>query len=108
MPIKALIADDQPQIAEVLRLYCEKEGYVTRVAANGEEALQLFDSFQPDVVLLDVMMPKVDGFEVCRQIRARGNTPVIMITARGRTMRRSWAWTSGRMTTSSSPSPLRR
>ena len=83
MPIKALIADDQPQIAEVLRLYCEKEGYVTRVAANGEEALQLFDSFQPDVVLLDVMMPKVDGFEVCRQIRARGNTPVIMITARG-------------------------
>ena len=83
MPIKALIADDQPQIAEVLRLYCEKEGYVTRVAANGEEALQLFDSFQPDVVLLDVMMPKVDGFEACRQIRARGNTPVIMITARG-------------------------
>ena len=83
MPIKALIADDQPQIAEVLRLYCEKEGCATRVAGDGAEALRLFSAFKPDVVLLDVMMPKVDGFEVCRQIRAQGDTPVIMITARG-------------------------
>ncbi len=83
MSIKALIADDQPQIAEVLKLYCEKEGCETRVAQNGEEALKLFSSFKPDVVLLDVMMPRVDGFEVCRQIRAQGDTPVIMITARG-------------------------
>lgn len=83
MPIKALIADDHPQIAEVLRLYCEKEGCETRMAQNGEEALKLFAAFQPDVVLLDVMMPRVDGFEVCRQIRAQGDTPVIMITARG-------------------------
>jgi DNA-binding response OmpR family regulator len=83
MSIKALIADDQPQISEVLRLYSQKEGYETRVAKDGQEALALFDSFKPDVVLLDVMMPKVDGFEVCRRIRAQGDTPVIMITARG-------------------------
>jgi len=83
MSVKALIADDQPQIAEVLRLYCQKEGCEIRVARDGAEALALFDSFKPDVVLLDVMMPRVDGFEVCRRIREKGSTPVIMITARG-------------------------
>ncbi len=83
MSVKALIADDQPQIAEVLRLYCQKEGCEARVARDGAEALALFDSFKPDVVLLDVMMPRVDGFEVCRRIREKGSTPVIMITARG-------------------------
>ncbi len=83
MQIKALIADDQPQIAQVLRLYCEKEGYKVALAQDGAQAMALYGSFAPDVVLLDVMMPKMDGFEVCRRIREQGNTPVIMITARG-------------------------
>lgn len=83
MQIKALIADDQPQIAQVLRLYCEKEGYKVTVVQDGVQALALFNTFAPDVVLLDVMMPKMDGFEVCRRIREQGSTPVIMITARG-------------------------
>ena len=83
MQIKVLIADDQPQIAEVLRLYCKKEGYTVTVAGDGLQALSLFNTIAPDVVLLDVMMPKMDGFEVCRRIREHGSTPVIMITARG-------------------------
>ncbi len=78
-----LIADDNRQITSILEEYAKKEGHTTRTAFDGQEALELFRSFKPDIVLLDVMMPKMDGFEVCREIRKTSNTPVIMITARG-------------------------
>lgn len=78
-----LIADDNRQITSILEEYAKKEGHTTKIALDGREALELYRSFSPDVVLLDVMMPKMDGFEVCREIRRESNTPVIMITARG-------------------------
>ena len=78
-----LIADDNPDITSILSLYAEKEGFQPVVAADGEEAVRLFNQYNPVVVLLDVMMPKEDGYEVCRKIRAVADTPVILITARG-------------------------
>ncbi len=82
MPLM-LIADDHKQITSVLEQYAVKEGYEVAVAGDGREALDIFNLRHPDVVLLDVMMPLVDGFEVCREIRKTASTPVIMITARG-------------------------
>ncbi len=78
-----LIADDNKQITSILEEYAKKDGFSPKVALDGAEALELFQKLQPDIVLLDVMMPKIDGFEVCREIRKTSNTPVIMITARG-------------------------
>ncbi len=78
-----LIADDNPQIASVLQEYLKKEGHSAHIARDGEEALRLFHSLKPDALLLDVMMPKLDGFAVCRAIRAESSVPIIMVTARG-------------------------
>ena len=78
-----MIADDNRQITSILEEYAKKEGYTTHIAYDGEEALVLFNKIHPDLVLLDVMMPKIDGFEVCREIRKIADTPVIMVTARG-------------------------
>ena len=78
-----LIADDNRQITSILEEYVKKEGFTPFIAFDGQGALELFAKHKPDVVLLDVMMPKVDGFEVCREIRKNADTPVIMITARG-------------------------
>ena len=78
-----LIADDNRQIVSILEEYAKKEGHTPYTAFDGQQALDLFYQLQPDVVLLDVMMPKIDGFEVCREIRKSSNTPVIMVTARG-------------------------
>lgn len=78
-----LIADDNRQITSILEEYAKKEGHTPYVAFDGQEALNLFQKVAPDVVLLDVMMPQIDGFEVCREIRKKSDTPVIMITARG-------------------------
>jgi len=78
-----LIADDNKQITSILEEYAKKEGYLPKVALDGREAINLFQTLQPDIVLLDVMMPKMDGFEVCREIRKTSNVPIIMITARG-------------------------
>ncbi len=78
-----LIADDNKQITSILEEYAKKEGFTVKVAFDGLEALELFGRTQPDIILLDVMMPKMDGFEVCREIRKKSNVPVIMITARG-------------------------
>lgn len=78
-----LIADDNKQITSILEEYSKKEGLIPNVALDGLEAMNLFKKLDPDIVLLDVMMPKMDGFEVCREIRKISNTPVIMITARG-------------------------
>ena len=82
---KILIADDDRNIAELLRLYLEKEGYTTELAADGEEAVAKFNADTPDLVLLDIMMPKLDGWQVCREIRKKSNCPIIMITAKGET-----------------------
>ncbi|NLC32363.1 MAG: response regulator transcription factor [Clostridiales bacterium] len=78
-----LIADDHAQIRSILEEYSKKEGFTTLLAGDGHEALRLFHQHRPDVVLLDVMMPGVDGFYVCREIRRVSDTPVIMVTARG-------------------------
>lgn len=78
-----LIADDNEDITDILSTYAEKEGFTPVVAADGEEAFRLFHEYSPCVVLLDVMMPKEDGYEVCRKIRSESNTPIILITARG-------------------------
>lgn len=78
-----LIADDNRQITSILSEYARKEAFVPFPAYDGEEALRLFSENEFDIVLLDVMMPKKDGFEVCREIRRNSNVPIIMITARG-------------------------
>ena len=78
-----LIADDNADITKILAAYTEKEGYNPVVAKDGEEAVKLFKESEPVAVLLDVMMPKIDGYEVCRIIRAESNVPVILVTARG-------------------------
>jgi len=78
-----LIADDNAQISSILAEYARKEGFIPVLAKDGKEALELFAAHSPDIVLLDVMMPVIDGFEVCREIRTQSNVPIIMITARG-------------------------
>ncbi len=80
---KILIADDNKSIADLLSKYIINEGFQVLVASDGEEALLLFEKYKPDCILLDVMMPKLDGFSVCREIRLKSNVPIIMITARG-------------------------
>ena len=82
---KILVVDDDKNICELLRLYLVKEGYSVTMAHDGESALTDFDKLHPDLVLLDVMMPVMDGWEVCRKIRAKDNTPIIMLTAKGET-----------------------
>lgn len=80
---KILIADDNEDITDVLSNYIEREGYEPVVAKDGEEALKLFEEHQPVLLLLDIMMPKIDGYEVCRSIRKKSNAPIILVTARG-------------------------
>ena len=82
---KILVADDDQNIAELLKLYLEKEGYTVVLAADGMEANEKFAAENPDIVLLDIMMPKLDGWQVCRDIRKKSNCPIIMITAKGET-----------------------
>ena len=82
---KILIADDDKNICELLRLYLAKEGYDICIANDGEAAVAAFEKEKPDPVVLDSMMPGIDGWEVCRRVRAAGNTPVIMLTAKGET-----------------------
>lgn len=80
-----LIADDDSNICELLRLYLEKDGFKTVIANNGREALDFADKFSPDLIVLDIMMPQLDGWQVCREIRKKSNTPIIMLTAKGET-----------------------
>ena len=82
---KILVADDDKNICELLRLYLEKEGYTVVLANDGEEALAKFTAENPDILLLDVMMPKLDGWQVCREIRKKSEAPIIMVTAKGET-----------------------
>ena len=83
MPKKVLIVEDENNIAELLHLYLEKEGFDTAVARDGGKAVELFRSFEPDLVLLDIMLPVLDGWAVLKKIRAEGKTPIIMLTAKG-------------------------
>lgn len=82
---KILVADDDSNIAELLRLYLDKEGFTVVIASDGEEAIDKFFAENPDLVLLDIMMPKLDGWQVLREIRKKSNVPIIMITAKGET-----------------------
>ncbi|WP_010497548.1 response regulator transcription factor [Paenibacillus elgii] len=79
---KVLVADDDPNVREIIRLYFEKQHISMIEAQDGEEALELVEKEAPDIVILDVMMPKMDGFEACRQILKRFDIPVIMLTAK--------------------------
>ena len=85
MAISVLVAEDDKNIAELLQLYLEKEGYAVTVAQDGGSALSKFRSIHPDLVLLDVMMPVMDGWGVCKAIRSDSQTPIIMLTAKGET-----------------------
>lgn len=82
---KVLIVDDDKNICELLRVYLEKEGYSAILAHDGEEALIKFNALKPDYVLLDIMLPILDGWQVCREIRKKSNLPIIMLTAKGET-----------------------
>ncbi len=85
MAISVLVVEDDSRIRELLQLYLEKEGYAVTLAADGSQGMEKFRSIRPNLVLLDVMMPVMDGWEVCKAIRQEGNTPVIMLTAKGET-----------------------
>ena len=80
-----MVVDDDTNICELLRLYLEKEGYTVALAYDGQEAVDKFPSENPDLMILDVMMPKLDGWQVCREIRKTSNCPIIMLTAKGET-----------------------
>ena len=82
---KVLVVDDDKNICELLRLYLVKEGFQVVLAGDGEEALARFSAENPDIILLDVMMPRLDGWQVCREIRKKSECPIIMITAKGET-----------------------
>ena len=85
MKTRILVVDDDRNIVELIKLYLEKERFQVYEAYQGEEALKLFYSLTPDLVILDIMMPKLDGWEVCKQIRKVSSIPVIMLSARGET-----------------------
>lgn len=80
---KIMVVDDDSNICELLRLYLEKEGFEPVIAEDGQKALSLFDAEKPDLILLDVMMPQLDGWQVCRELRKKSNVPIIMLTAKG-------------------------
>lgn len=80
---KILVVDDDVNICDLLRLYFENEGYEVKTANDGVEGVSYFKMYEPDLVLLDIMLPKKDGWQVCREIREISNKPVIMITAKG-------------------------
>ena len=86
MARKVLIVEDESNIAELLNLYLKKEGYETKVAEDGGKALELYRLFRPDLVLLDIMIPVMDGWAVCAKIRETDKTPIIMLTAKGETI----------------------
>ncbi len=85
MQYKILIVDDDVNICELLRLYLEKDGFETTVANDGETAVKYAEKFSPDLILLDIMLPGLDGWQVCREIRKTSEVPIIMLTAKGET-----------------------
>ncbi|ABP67588.1 two component transcriptional regulator, winged helix family [Caldicellulosiruptor saccharolyticus DSM 8903] len=83
--MKILVIDDDVKICEVIKLYLEKEGFEVIIAHNGSDGITMFKHEMPDLVILDIMLPKKDGYEVCREIRKISNIPIIMLTAKGET-----------------------
>ena len=83
MAISVLVVEDDHNIADLLQMYLEKEGYAVTIAHDGGQGLTKFQAIKPDLVLLDVMMPVMDGWSVCKAIRAESDTPIIMLTAKG-------------------------
>ena len=86
MATKILVIDDDINICDLLRMYLEKEGYEVRTANDGVEAMTVFRMYEPDLVLLDIMLPKKDGWQICREIREQSSKPIIMISAKGETI----------------------
>lgn len=82
---KVLIVDDEENICELVRLYIEKDGFEAVIANDGQEAVAKFNSEKPDLILLDIMLPIKDGWQVCREVRTQSNVPIIMLTAKGET-----------------------
>ncbi|MCR5649625.1 MAG: response regulator transcription factor [Lachnospiraceae bacterium] len=80
---KVLIVDDDQNIAELISLYFTKECFNTQIVNDGESALSVFDTFKPDIILLDLMLPGIDGYQVCREIRSKSSVPIIMLSAKG-------------------------
>ena len=80
---KILIVDDDNNIAELISLYLTKECYDTEIVNDGEDALKAFESYRPNLILLDLMLPGIDGYQVCREIRGKSNVPIIMLSAKG-------------------------
>lgn len=85
MSNKILVVDDDLNICELLKLYLENEGYTVFIANNGQDAVNVFQSKSPNLILLDIMLPKMDGWQVCREIRKTSSVPIIMLTAKGET-----------------------
>lgn len=85
MGTKILVVDDDKNICELLKLYLENDGYTVYVANDGAKAVATFQSKTPELILLDIMLPKMDGWQVCREIRRTSNIPIIMLTAKGET-----------------------
>lgn len=82
---KILVVDDDINICELLRIYLEKEGYTVILAHDGEKGIEKFNAAKPDVILLDIMLPVMDGWQVCREIRKKSNVPILMVTAKSET-----------------------
>jgi two-component system, OmpR family, response regulator ResD len=82
-PNRILVVEDEPTVADIVDRYLRRDGYEVSLASDGLRALEEYDRFQPDLVVLDLMLPGLDGMEVCRRIRSRASTPIIMLTARG-------------------------
>ena len=80
---KILIVDDDNNIAELISLYLTKECFDTKIVNDGEEALIAFEQYNPNLILLDLMLPGIDGYQVCREVRAKANVPIIMLSAKG-------------------------
>jgi two-component system response regulator ResD len=80
---RVLVVEDEPMVAEVVERYLRRDGYDVHVVHDGLEAMAKFDGLAPDLVVLDLMLPGLDGMEICRRVRARGDTPIIMLSARG-------------------------
>ena len=87
---KILIVDDDENIAELISLYLTKECFETLIVHDGESALREFALFKPHLIILDLMLPGIDGYEVCREIRKTDNTPIIMLSAKGETFDGAW------------------
>lgn len=83
MPTKVLVVDDNLNICDVLKLYLENDGYEVKTVFDGVDAMNAFKIFDPDIVLLDIMMPRKDGWQVCREIREKSSKPIIMLSAKG-------------------------